>query len=280
MLTYCKIVTKVNIQPIQLKSRMNKQEFERIFNNLTERRKNILQKILSGDTDTDIAKAMSITEGSVRKYVERICIDILSYVHDQNYLHRDINPSNIMLKPDGQLVLIDFGIVKEFIQKTQKQTIPTTIVGTPGYNSPEQQEGNVGYTSDFFSLGRTFLHLLTGIFPGYDNFPRDARGKLLWQDKAPEISEEFKNLIDYLMEPNQKNRPQNTKEILRLIPKNKDGKQPEFRPLFVFSSLALNFVFLTLLATELPPGLKVLFFVVLCVISGFLVVPWIKYYLL
>jgi tetratricopeptide (TPR) repeat protein len=54
---------------------MNKQEFERIFNNLTERRKNILQKIFSGDTDTDIAKAMSITEGSVRKYVERICYE-------------------------------------------------------------------------------------------------------------------------------------------------------------------------------------------------------------
>jgi hypothetical protein len=41
MLTYCKIVTKVNIEPIQLKSRKNKQEFERIFNNFIEKHKNI-----------------------------------------------------------------------------------------------------------------------------------------------------------------------------------------------------------------------------------------------
>ncbi|MDB9311443.1 serine/threonine-protein kinase [Aphanizomenon sp. CS-733/32] len=208
-------------------------------------------------------------------------IHILSHVHAQNYLHRDIKPGNIMLKPDSQLVLIDFGIVKEFIQKTQKQTIPATIVGTPGYNSPEQEAGNqVDYTSDFFSLGRTFLHLLTGIYPGYDNFLKDARGRLLWQDKAPEISEEFKNLIDYLMDNNRKGRPQNTQEILQIIQRIKDGEKKVIFPMpIIFFSVALNFLFLTLLAmgVTLDIGLKVLFVVVLCVISGFLVFPWIKY---
>jgi serine/threonine protein kinase len=241
----------------------------------------VMEKIAGQDLGKWLEQNQRIanTEQAI-EWLEQL-IHILSYVHGEKYLHRDIKPSNIMLKPDGQLVLIDFGIVKEFIQKTQKQTIPTTIVGTPGYNSREQELGeNINYTSDFFSLGRTFLHLLTGISPEYDNFPRDARtGKLLWQDKAPEIPQKFKDLIDYLMEPNREHRPQNTKEILRLIRKIKDGKQPEFRPLFVFSSVALNFVFLTLLATELPPGLKVLFLVILCVISGFLVVPWIKYLL-
>ena len=60
---------------MQLKSRMNQQEFERVFYNLTENRKNVLQKILSGHTDMDIAEAMNITEASVRKYVERICYE-------------------------------------------------------------------------------------------------------------------------------------------------------------------------------------------------------------
>ena len=58
---------------MQLKSRMNQQEFERIFDKLTERRKRVLQKILVGDTDVDIAESMNIGEPSVRKYVERIC---------------------------------------------------------------------------------------------------------------------------------------------------------------------------------------------------------------
>lgn len=217
------------------------------------------------------------------EWLEQLTL-ILSHVHSHNYLHRDIKPNNIMLKPDGQLVLIDFGIVKEFIQKIQKQTIPATIVGSLGYCSPEQEAGKeVDYTSDFFSLGRTFLHLLTGTYPGYDNFKRDRQtGKLLWQDKAPEISEEFKDLIDYLMEHDPKNRPQNTQKILWFIQKIKAGQKQVILPIpIVFFSFALNFVFLTLLAMEvtLGIGLKVLFVVVLCVIGGFLFLPLIKYLL-
>lgn len=233
-------------------------------------------------------------------------IKILDYVHTQEYLHRDIKPRNIMLKPDGQLVLIDFGIVKELIQREQREHDPATIIGTPGYNSPEQQQGHgdIDYRADFFSLGRTFLHLLTGTYPGSDqhlNFTQDTSGNLLWQNQAPEIDQEFKKLIDNLMKPNRKDRPQNTQQILHLIDRIENGeppdiptppppyiptpvKPPEFRPLFVFSSVALNFVFLTLPAMgvrlEEIPGLQVLCVVIICVISGFLVVPWIKYYLL
>ncbi|WP_016951065.1 LuxR C-terminal-related transcriptional regulator [Anabaena sp. PCC 7108] len=54
---------------------MNQQEFEHIFDKLTDRRKEVLQKILAGETDIDIADAMNIGEASVRKYVERICYE-------------------------------------------------------------------------------------------------------------------------------------------------------------------------------------------------------------
>jgi Flp pilus assembly protein TadD len=54
---------------------MNQQEFEHIFNKLTDRRKQVLQKILAGETDVDIAEAMNIGEPSVRKYIERICYE-------------------------------------------------------------------------------------------------------------------------------------------------------------------------------------------------------------
>lgn len=137
--------------------------------------------------------------------------DILDHVHSQNYVHRDIKPDNIMLKPNGQLVLIDFGIVKEYIQKTQRQTIANTRIGTPGYSSPEQEreqpEWELKYTSDFFSLGRTFVHLLTSTFPDNESLnPALQTGNrdLLWRDQAPGFSEQFKNLIDNLMEYNPK----------------------------------------------------------------------------
>ncbi len=211
-------------------------------------------------------------------------IDILDHVHSQNYLHRDIKPDNIMLKPDGQLVLIDFGIVKEATQKTQKQTIPGTQIGTPGYCSPEQENGiGVTYQSDFFSLGRTFVHLLTGIYPGNGNLQLDPRtSKLLWRDEAPEISEEFKDLIDDLIEHQPRDRPRNTQEILQEIKEIEADNKPTLFPVpIVFLSFALNLVFLTLLAmvNVLTLGWKVFFLVVVCVIGGFLFLPLIKYLL-
>ena len=58
-----------------LRSEMNRKEFERVFNDLTDRRKEVLQKILAGVTDGDIAESMGIGEASVRKYIERICYE-------------------------------------------------------------------------------------------------------------------------------------------------------------------------------------------------------------
>ncbi|WP_413171288.1 LuxR C-terminal-related transcriptional regulator [Anabaena azotica] len=60
---------------MQSKQRMNQQEFERVFEKLTDRRKEVLQKILAGETDGDIAESMNIGEASVRKYIERICYE-------------------------------------------------------------------------------------------------------------------------------------------------------------------------------------------------------------
>gem|GEM_PF-887846 len=68
-----RLVTLVSLALIETKGNMNQKEFEYIFNNLTNRRKEVLQRILSGSTDADIATAMDIGEPSVRKFIERIC---------------------------------------------------------------------------------------------------------------------------------------------------------------------------------------------------------------
>ena len=145
--------------------------------------------------------------------------EILEKVHQQHYFHRDIKPHNIMRKPNGQLVLIDFGTVREvsntYIEKIKDGENVTGIV-SPGYTAPEQTNGKAVPQSDFFALGRTFVYLLTGKSP--TSFPEHPRsGKLQWHKHAPQVSTEFKDVIDYLMAPMHGLRPQDTKTILQCL---------------------------------------------------------------
>ncbi len=92
--------------------------------------------------------------------------DVLGYLHTRKppIIYRDMKPSNIMLKPDGNIVLFDFGIAREF---KEKNLADTTCLGTVGYAAPEQF-GNMGQTdprTDIYGLGATLYHLVTGMNP-------------------------------------------------------------------------------------------------------------------
>ena len=98
-------------------------------------------------------------------------VNILSVLHQnpqEQYFHRDIKPANIMLRPNGNLVLIDFGAVREvtdtLLYKVGKGRSLTGI-NSPGYAPPEQMNCKPLLQSDFFALGRTMVHLLTGKHP-------------------------------------------------------------------------------------------------------------------
>ncbi len=74
-------------------------------------------------------------------------------------LHRDLKPANVLLRPDGSVVLVDFGSVRTL---SAERTHGSTLVGTFGYMPPEQLGGTVDRTSDLYALGATLLHALTG----------------------------------------------------------------------------------------------------------------------
>ncbi|MBW4665104.1 MAG: CHASE2 domain-containing protein [Chroococcus sp. CMT-3BRIN-NPC107] len=146
--------------------------------------------------------------------------NILSEVHEAKLLHRDIKPSNIMLRPNGQLALIDFGTVREithtYVNKLAWNDI--TQVLSPGYTPVEQMEGQAARESDFFALGRTFVHLLTGIYPA--QLPKNPQtNQLLWRNRAPQISEWLAYLIEELIAPLPQNRPPNAQSILECLTK-------------------------------------------------------------
>jgi serine/threonine protein kinase len=136
---------------------------------------------------------------------------ILESIHSRGIFHRDIKPSNIILQPDGQLVLIDFGAVK---QTTSTQGNFTQIY-TPGYAAPEQERGIITPQSDFFSLGRTFVYLLTTKEPTelYSSYS----DRVEWRDQTRNAAPELLNLIDRLMENEARLRPDSTATILQAI---------------------------------------------------------------
>nr|WP_248277481.1 GTPase [Brasilonema sp. UFV-L1] len=148
-------------------------------------------------------------------------VEILALVHENNLYHRDIKPSNIMLKPDGQLVLIDFGAVK-YATKTYLISIDKGFEGTKvvssGYTPPEQIQGKAVKQSDFFALGRTFVNLLTGYPPSVLS-EDSTTGQLIWRDSAPQVSKPLADFIDSLMALSPNHRPENTRVILQRLEK-------------------------------------------------------------
>lgn len=107
----------------------------------------------------------ALVQEEVIKWARQLC-DVLGYLHnsDPPIIYRDMKPANIMLRPDGSVMLIDFGTAREF---KEKNLADTTCLGTVGYAAPEQF-GGMGQTdarTDIYCLGATLYHLVTGMNP-------------------------------------------------------------------------------------------------------------------
>jgi putative two-component system response regulator len=89
----------------------------------------------------------------------------IDYAHEQGVLHRDINPSNILLRRDGTPLLADFGLAR-ILSSITRTTSPGTVMGTPLYMSPEStSDAEVGPASDHYSLAVVAYQMLTGRLP-------------------------------------------------------------------------------------------------------------------
>jgi serine/threonine protein kinase len=95
-------------------------------------------------------------------------LDALAYCHAQGVIHRDVKPQNVIIRPDGQATLVDFGLVKLWDPHDPRTRTAIHAMGTPEYAPPEQYDTQMGHTdprADIYSLGATLYHTLTGKAP-------------------------------------------------------------------------------------------------------------------
>jgi tRNA A-37 threonylcarbamoyl transferase component Bud32 len=114
----------------------------------------VLEEMPKGKT-LDLRVSVAI----VRKLAEA-----LASAHKQGVIHRDVKPANVMLRDDGEPLLMDFGLAARS-DETEKLTVAGQFMGTPEYTAPEQWRGQAEASSDQYSLGLMLFELLTGERP-------------------------------------------------------------------------------------------------------------------
>jgi eukaryotic-like serine/threonine-protein kinase len=168
----------------------------------------------------------------------RIALQIasgLEVAHDSGIVHRDIKPSNIIITPQGEVKIVDFGLAK--LSEQARETRTQITGGTAAYMSPEQiLGGEADARSDLFSLGVVFYETITGKRP----FPGEHEAAIYYSivnaepippsALCPEISSELEKIILHLLEKDPKKRYQHASEVV-LDLKHYLGEKPTARPI-------------------------------------------------
>lgn len=167
----------------------------------------VVMDYIEGESlDKILAEYGAQPEELVIGWAKQLC-DALSYLHSQKppIIYRDMKPANVMLKPEGNIKIIDFGIAREY---KEQSLADTTVLGTKGYAPPEQYSGQTDARSDIYALGMTMHHLLTGIDPRTGEAYAPVR---MWN---PEVSEGMEMIIDKCVQPAAEHRYQNCQDLL------------------------------------------------------------------
>ncbi len=201
----------------------------------------IVMDYVEGDSlDKIVSEYGAQSEEVVIDWAKQIC-DTLNYLHNQKppIIYRDMKPANLMLKPEGNLKIIDFGISREY---KEQNLADTTVMGTRGYAPPELGSRQTDARSDIYSLGMTLHQLVTGVDPRKNDYVPIRQ----WN---PQLSEGLEYIINKCVQISPEDRYQNCNELMydlehyELIGLDYKRKQKKKLGLFV-ASVALTVVML------------------------------------
>lgn len=177
-----------------------------------------VMEYIDGNSLGDIVKTQgALPETKAVEIIKKVAV-ALDYIHTKNINHLDVKPNNIMVRHnDGEVILIDFGVAKQYDEKTKEGTTTTPVGISHGYSPSEQYKRNgvssFSPESDIYSLGATLYKMVTGITP-----PEAIE---VAQEGLPEmpshISEACKSVIRKSMMLNKADRPHNIAQFLDIL---------------------------------------------------------------
>lgn len=170
----------------------------------------IVEDFIEGETLLDILKREGAQpQERVIEWAIQLC-EAFQYLHtrEQPIIYRDMKPGNVMLSPEGNIKIIDFGIARKYKEENIEDT---TCLGTKGYAAPEQfgGQGQTDARTDIYCLGATLYHLITGKNPSappYEMYPIRY-----WN---AELSAGLEAIILKCTQNNPEDRYQNCEELL------------------------------------------------------------------
>ncbi len=179
----------------------------------------LVQEFIDGqDLFKELQQRGKFSEQQIRQLLTEL-LPVLEFIHQQNVIHRDIKPDNIIRSNKGSLVLIDFGVSKQL--SATVLTKMGTITGTPGYAAPEQMHGHVSPATDLYSLAVTCIRLLTGclleerngvlVDPLFD----PMQMKWIWRRQNVSVSNELAKILDKMLSFPVGDRYQSAAEVLK-----------------------------------------------------------------
>lgn len=185
----------------------------------------------------------ALPQETVIEWAKQLC-DVLGYLHSRapSIIYRDMKPANIMLKPDGNLTLIDFGTAREYKERNIEDT---TCLGTVGYAAPEQfgGQGQTDARTDIYCLGATLYHLVTGSNPSEPPYEIQPIRQI-----NPSLSSGLEKIIKKCTQRNPNDRYQSCAELMYALEHFEEiddkyqKKQQNKMKAFIFTS-ALTILF-------------------------------------